>query len=202
MPRALAIAFCAAILAACARTGANTDPQSDWLSVLGQKKQAVASNSPAARQNYADVLSAFVSRHPGHSRAREVYQRIQLDFARELSAIGRYRDAIRFCRAVLRKDPGNAEASRLINAAIDHLSVSRDKLLALRKGMTEKEVASILGKPVPGWKLAIRRDDSITESWYYRRSNGGVVSVHFVRGRLIAADERSEAKLAPVSAGL
>jgi hypothetical protein len=201
MRRAIAIGLCAAALAACTQRADNSDAPEGWLAVLGHKRKAVTSNSPNAKQGYADALSAFAKAHPRHSRAREVYMRIQLDFARDLTAIGRHQDAIYFCRAVLKKDPANVEAQRLMNKAIDRLSVTHQKLLALRKGMTQKEVASILGKPAPGWSVSIAREDSVTESWYYRHRDGGVASVHFLNGRLFAADERSEARLALLSAG-
>ena len=90
---------------------------------------------------YADALAAFVSRNPDHSRARDVYRRVQLDFARELSALGRYQDAIRFYRAVLSDAPKNPEALAGLSVALDRLTVSRPKLLALEKGMSQHEVA-------------------------------------------------------------
>src|SRR5712691_9328976 len=73
------------------------DHTHDWLHVLHQKKAATAPSATVRqKQIYADSLAAFVQQHPTHSRAREVYERIQLDFASELSALGRHQDAIRF----------------------------------------------------------------------------------------------------------
>jgi hypothetical protein len=199
MRRLIATALCAAALLGC-RQSVDSESQDGWLAVLGHKRQAAKSNSPAARQIYADAVSAFARTHPRHSRAREVLMRIQLDFARDLAVIGRYQDAIYFCRAVLQQDPENAEATRLINLAVDRLAVSHEKLLLLRKGMTQSEVASILGKPIPGWTVSIAREGSITDSWYYRRRDGGLAGVHFINGSLFAADERSEARLAQLFA--
>ena len=49
-----------------------------------------------------------------------------------------------------------------------------DKLLALEKGMTQREVASLLGKPMPGWTAKKPRAEATIEAWYYRTRGGGV----------------------------
>src|SRR3954451_6657042 len=97
---------------ACAGDDAN-DNTREWLHVLRHKKVALAPNAtPQQKQAYADSLGAFVQKHPTHGRAREGYQRIQIDFANELASLGRYQDSIRFYRAVLTHDPANADAQR------------------------------------------------------------------------------------------
>lgn len=175
------------------------DNPSEWLRVLRHKQAAVAPNAPAkAKQVYADTLGAFVQTHPTHSRARDVYQHIQLDFAGELAALGRYQDAIAIYRSVLAHDPKNAEAMRGLGDAVDHLAVTHEKLLALEKGMSRRDVAHILGKPIPGWLIRNDRPDAAIESWYYRRAGGGVAGVYFRDGVLFAAEENSQAKLAPL----
>ena len=75
-----------AFLAAACGAGGDSDNSNEWLHVLRHKKVAAAPNAtPQQKQAYADTLGAFVRKHPTHSRAREVYQRIQIDFARELA---------------------------------------------------------------------------------------------------------------------
>jgi len=176
-----------------------SDNSSEWLHVLRHKQAAAAPNAPVqAKQVYADSLGAFVQQHPTHSRAREVYQHIQLDFAHELAALGRYQDAIHIYRSVLTHDPKNAAALRGLGDAVDHLSVSREKLMALEKGMSQRDVAHLLGKPIPGWKVVNERPDSTIESWYYRRTDGGLAGVYFRDGVLFAAEENSQAKIAPL----
>ena len=175
------------------------DHSAEWRDVLARKKAAVAPDAtPNHKQAYADSIAAFIDRNPSHSRAREVYRRIQLDFANELSSLGRYHDAIRFYRAVLAHDPRNAEAERGIAVAVDRLSVSREKLLALQKGMSERDVAHLLGKPIPGWTVRKRRRDTVIDSWYYRKNDGTVAGVYFRDGELFAAEENSQSKLAPL----
>ncbi|MDP9360934.1 MAG: outer membrane protein assembly factor BamE [Acidobacteriota bacterium] len=175
------------------------DNSSEWLHVLRHKQAAQTPNAPTqARQVYADSLGAFVRNHPTHSRAREVYEHIQLDFARELASLGRYQDSIHFYRAVLAHDPQNVAALRGLGDAVDHLAVSREKLLALQKGMSQRDVARLLGKPIPGWQVRNERPDSTIESWYYRRTDGGIAGVYFRDGALFAAEENSQAKVAPL----
>jgi len=185
-----------------AACGANNAPDhaSEWLRILHHKKAAVAPDSTQfKKQMYADSLAAFVARNPEHSRARDVYRRVQLDFASELASLGRHQDAIRFYRAVLSNDPRNAEALRGLAASLDRLSVSRQKLLALEKGMSQRDVAHLLGKPIPGWTARTKRPDCTIEAWYYRTNDRGVAGVYFRDGTLFAAEENSHAKLVPLT---
>ena len=188
------------LLAACGAGPDSDTQQRDWLHVLSRKKAAVApAASPKDRQVYADTLGAFVQKHPTHSRARGVYQRIQLDFANELASLARYQDAIRFYRAVLTADATNIEATRGLANAVDRLAVSRPKLLALEKGMSQHQVAQILGKPIPGWQMKAENRDPAIEAWYYRTTEGGVAGVYFRDGELFAAEQNSHEKLAPLT---
>ena len=164
--------------------------------MLRHKKAAVAPDAgPEQKQAYADSVRAFVERHPDHGRAREVWQRLQLEFADDLAAMGRHQDSIRFYRAVLTHDPSNAHASRGLATAVERLAVSRDKLLALEKGMSHREVAAILGKPMPGWSAKNKRPEATFEAWYYRTSGGGVAGVYFRDGKVFGAEETSHEKL-------
>jgi tetratricopeptide (TPR) repeat protein len=184
-----------ALLAACGISDPS-DTQNDWLHVLSRKRAAAApAASVHARQAYADSIAAFVEKHPRHSRAREVYEHVQLDFAGELASIGRYQDAIRIYRAVLGHDPADVRALAGLSQAMDRLAVSRQKLLALEKGMSQKEVARILGKPIPGWTVTNDHRDTTIDAWYYRTSEGGVAGVYFRDGLLFAAEENSQARL-------
>lgn len=176
------------------------DNSAEWRNVLSRKK---AADGPAAtkeeRQAYADTLAAFVDKHPTHSRARDVYEHIQIDFAKDLAAIGRYQDAIRVYRSVLTANPVNPIAAKGLTDAIDHLAVSREKLLQLERGMSQHDVARILGKPIPGWTVTNERPDATIECWYYRSAGGGVAGVYFRDGELFAAEEKSHEKLVPLT---
>lgn len=186
-------------MASCGRTK-TVDNSAEWVRVLSRKKAAVSSKAtPRQKQAYADSLAAFVTRYPTHMRAREVYHRVQLDFASELSSLGRYQDAIRFYRAVLNDDPQNHEALTGLATALDRLTVSHDKLLALEKGMSQHEVARLLGKPIPGWTARTERPDCTIEAWYYRTTDRGVAGVYFRDGTLFAAEANSHEKVVPMT---
>ncbi len=188
-----------AFLAAACRGHDAADTTGEWRGILRQKQAATAPNATARdKQVYADSLGAFVARNPSHSRAREVYERIQIDFARDLAAIGRYQDAIRVYRAVLAHDPRNAVAARGMTEAIDRLAVTRAKLVQLERGMSQHDVARILGKPIPGWTETKNRPDATIDCWYYRTAKGGVAGVYFRDGALFAAEEKSHEKLVPM----
>jgi len=184
----------------CADRGAQPDRQTEWRDVLRHKKAAVAPDArPEHKQAYADSVRAFVEKHPDHGRAREVWQRLQLEFAEDLAALGRHQDSIRFYRAVLAHDPKNQQATRGLASAMESLAVSREKLLALEKGMSHREVASILGRPMPGWSAKNARPEATIEAWYYRTRDGGVAAVYFRDGKVFAAEETSHAKLGRLS---
>jgi tetratricopeptide (TPR) repeat protein len=177
----------------------SSDDSAEWQAVLHHKKAAAASDATTTqKQMYADSLAAFVHRNPHHSRAREVYELIQVDFARELAALGRHQDAIRFYRAVLAQNPDNERALEGLKLSLDQLAVSREKLLSLEKGMSPREVSKVLGKPIPGWTVKRQRRDAVLESWYYRKTDGAVAGVYFRDGKLFAAEENSSAKIAPL----
>ena len=171
------------------------DHQTEWRDVLRHKPAASAADaSPDHKQVYADSVRAFVVRHPNHSRAREVWQRLQLEFADDLAAAGRYQDAIRFYRAVLAHDAQNENARRGLANAAAKLAVTRERLLLLEKGMSHRQVAQILGKPIPGWTVTHRRRETVTEAWYYRTTVGGLAGVYFRDGKVFAAEENSQAR--------
>jgi hypothetical protein len=184
------------MLFGCGAQPEGVDRQAEWRDVLERKKAAVSAEaSPKHKQVYADSVAAFVRRHPDHGRAREVYHRIQVEFAQELSGVGRHQDAIRFYRSVLQRDPRNEEALRGLADAVDRLAVSREKLLQLEKGMSHREVSRILGKPIPGWTVKHQRRNGTYEGWYYRTVAGRVAGVYFRDGKVFAAEESSDAKV-------
>jgi tetratricopeptide (TPR) repeat protein len=192
----LLAAFSLLLILACGDRSVQQDHQAEWANVLRHKQAAAAVGATAQdRQQYADAVRAFMEKYPDHSRGREVWHRLQLEFANDLAAVGRHQDAIRFYRAVLVQDPANREASRGLAGAVDRLAVSREKLLELGKGMGHREVASILGRPMPGWTTVRKRPEAKFEAWYYRTREGGVAGVYFRDGKVFAAEETSHAKL-------
>lgn len=182
---------------ACGAGDAQPDHQAEWRSVLQHKKAAAAPNASLThKQVYADSVRAFVVKHPEHGRAQQVWQSLQLEFADDLAALGRYQDAIRFYRAVLTKHPESDHARRGLAVAADRLAVTREKLLQLEKGMSHRQVANVLGRPMPGWSARQRRNGTTYEAWYYRSRTGDVAAVYFREGKVIKAEESSNSRLA------
>lgn len=172
------------------------DHQAEWRDVLQHKRAATAPDaSPDHKQMYADSVRAFVMKHPTHSRATDVWMRLQLEFADDLAEIGRYQDAIRFYRAVLTSHPENDHARREMARAVARLSVTHEGMLQLRKGMSQRQVASLLGKPLPGWSVKNRRAGTTFEAWYYRTRTGALAAVYFRDGKVLAAEETSNHRL-------
>jgi hypothetical protein len=195
MSRVLAASVLLVLLASCGDAPEVVDHQAEWRAVLEQKRAAIAPNAtPQQKQAYADALAAFSKKHPQHGRARTVYTRVQLEFAEDLASIGRHRQAIRFFRSVLDREPDNLRARTGLATSADRIAVSRAKLLELEKGMNHRQVASKLGKPLPGWSSITRRREATMEAWYYRTTGGGVAAVYFRNGKVVAAEERSDAR--------
>lgn len=192
---ALVAALGALVAGGCGGGTATPDHQAEWRDVLKQKRAAVAPDAPPEqKQVYADSVRAFVEKHPDHGRAREVWQAMQIEFADDLAEAGRHQDAIRFYRAVLSHDPVNERARRGLALSADRLAITREKLLEVRKGMSRREVAGVLGKPQPGWTAENRRREATIEAWYYPTRTGGVAAVHFRDGKVFAAEESSDAQ--------
>jgi hypothetical protein len=191
---ALVSTLFALLLTACGGSEAQPDHQAEWRQVLDQKAAASKPDAPAEqKQVYADSVRAFVDKHPDHGRAREVWQRMQVEFAAELAERGRHQDAIRIYRAVLSHDARNEEARRGLALSADRLAVTREKLLKVEKGMSQRQVANLLGKPSPGWQRETRRSAATVEAWYYRTPGGGVAAVYFRDGKVFAAEAESHA---------
>lgn len=184
----------AAVMALVACGGGSPGPehQAEWREILEQKKVAASPEaSPDHRQRYADSVRAFVTKHPNHSRAREVWNRMQLEFADDLMDLGRAHEAVRFYRSVLRQDPANTRAAQGWETAAKRLAVGKEKLAQIERGMSQRQVASLLGRPMPGWTLGQKRRSASFEAWYFRSAAGGIAAVYFRDGCVIAAEQAS-----------
>jgi tetratricopeptide (TPR) repeat protein len=172
--------------------GVLDDPVSaQWRDVLAAKKEwrrAAAGDRLVAHQRYVAALTTFVRQHPDHARARAVYEDAELEFARELARRGEYDRAATYYRSVLRTNPALEEARGELQAAERRRFVTPQELAALRLGMTREEVRERLGHPLPGWSRTLRRGESVIDSWYFRRREGGAAAVFFRNGKLFAAE--------------
>src|SRR5688500_12620634 len=125
--------------AACGDETAKNSPPSvavDWLCVLAENMDAVkaAESDVAVKQRYADALLAFIRKYPEHARAREVYDDLQLSFARELSARGDYSSALRYYDDLLsRRSASDIAAERA--EVRSRQSVDPAEIEKLQRGM-------------------------------------------------------------------
>src|SRR5688572_25898153 len=95
LPMAVTTALALALSTGCGAPASEADPQAEWREALRRKPAATGPEaSLEEKQAYADSVREFVARHPEHARAREVWARLQLEFADELAEAGRYQDAI------------------------------------------------------------------------------------------------------------
>lgn len=176
---------------ACSRPLPDGDEQIRWRAILDLKRQLTGPQAPGApdvRQQYADALHAFVTRYPQHGRATQVYQRLELDFARQLADQGRFEEAIHHYRAILALDANCREAGIGLADAANRMTVTREELAAVGKGMSRDKVARILGHPRDGWIETVEKRGGKTECWYYRGADGGLASVFLASGRVFATD--------------
>ena len=183
-------------IASCNAEAPQPDHQADWRQVLEHKKAATAVEASAIqKQAYADALVDFVRRYPDHARAREVYHRVQLEFADELASLGRYQDAIRYYSAGLTHDSTKDDAQQKMAQATERMAIGHDKLEQLEQGMSRREVVALLGRPTPGWTTERERRGTRFEAWYYRTTTGGIAGVYFRDGKVFAAEANSNAPL-------
>ncbi len=179
------------LVAACVRPAIDSSQVEDWRAVLRQKEAWLRAAPPQqmeAKQRWADALGGFCRRYPSHLRAARAREELELEFARELWKKGHRQQAVRFYKVVLERNPKNDEARRELARLTEADTVSREELTSLSKGMSQKEVSARLGTPLPGWKREFRQGSTVTESWYYSRTDGGVAGVYFADGRLFAAE--------------
>lgn len=172
--------------------------QAEWRAVLSAKKAAGEAAGPGqveARQAYASALAAFLRNHPDHGRGRAVYEEMELEYARLLASRGRYDEAVRYYASILESNPGNEVARAEMDEAERKRFVTPEELEVLRRGMSPEEVEQRLGRPLPGWSRRMVRGTTVTESWYYRRRDGGVAGVFFRNGELFAAEFEQPVRL-------
>src|SRR5512140_2487610 len=124
---------------ACSRPAPDGDEQIRWRAILDMKRQLTGPHAPGGpdvRQQYADALAAFVKRYPQHGRAAQVYQRLELDFARQLADQGRFEEAIHHYRSILALDAACHEAGIGLADAANRMTVTRSELKTVAKGMS------------------------------------------------------------------
>lgn len=183
-PGSLALIALLAVLIGCSReTPGAPDSAAEWRSVLALKH--AGREDAASRQRYADAVHAFLQRYPHHSRAHEVWEELDLEYARELFGRGATDQAIdRLERLIARRGARADEARELLEIVREQRHVTDAELEPVQAGMKAEQVTERLGQPPPGWK----RRNGAYESWFYRHERGGIAAIHFRDGRVVAVE--------------
>jgi len=181
-----ALLLLAPILLGCADEG---DDRIGWKDV--ERARAAHEAEPAsltARQNYVDMLSAYLVDHPRDDRANRLYLEEEVAYARSLAEKGRFGSAIPYYEDAVSRAPHDEALRAELEEVRERITVSRDRFAQLSKGMSKDEVRDLLGAPRPGWTHALEKGGRIYETWYYKRTDGGVASVAFAGDRILLAE--------------
>lgn len=164
----------------------------EWLQVLALKKalnETAPAQAASARQSWVDALTEFVRAHPDHPRATEVYDEIELEFARQLVARGHDLEAIPHYESYLARNPDDRTVRTELHRVLGRRRVARNQMLELQRGMTMEEVSNRIGSPPPGWVRTSRKGERELISWYYpREEQEGIAAVHFSGDRVLEVD--------------
>ena len=179
------------LLAGCREIPFDEQAHREWRHVLEVKRAALDAPQERrleAKQAYVAALTDFLRAHPDYERADAAYEAVELEYARLLASRGRYDDAVVYYRSVVESNPAHEEARAELEELERKRFVTIESFGLLRRGMSQAEVEERLGRPMPGWSRSLVRDSIVTESWYYRRRDGGVAGVFFRNGELFAAE--------------
>lgn len=179
------------LLAACGGGAAPAGDARSWQSVknLDQNwRNAPKSEAAKARQRWIDALREFVVAHPNQEQARNEWDKVALEFARDLERQGRYRAAAPYLEAILEHRPDDDTVSAELAQVRQRMTVSDATLKDIHPGMTRDEVEDLLGPPRPGWSTTARNGEHSAEAWFYEHEDGGKASIHFVDGKVFQVD--------------
>lgn len=142
-----------------------------------------------AKQRWADAVRAFLDHWPDDPDAVRTWDQLQLDYAEQLEANGRFREARAHYRSLAERLPDDDRVSEGLARVERRLSLNRGDFEAIRKGMSREEVSRWLGVPRPGWDRRGTRDGNApVESWYYKGADGVIRGVHFREGLVFEVD--------------
>jgi hypothetical protein len=169
--------------------GGDDTRQVSWKDVEAAREGYLADTSSlTARQNYVDTLSAYLLEHPRDDRASKLYLEEEIAYARSLAEKGRFASAVPYYEDAVARAPRDEALKAELEEVRGKIAVSRDRFAQLSKGMSRDEVRDLLGPPRPGWTHVIEKSGRSYETWYYKRTDGGVASVSFVDDSILLAE--------------
>ncbi|MDX1584233.1 MAG: tetratricopeptide repeat protein [Thermoanaerobaculia bacterium] len=140
------------------------------------------------KQRWADGVRTFLEEWPDDPRAVDTWNRLQLDYAEQLEANGRFDRAELHLRDLANRNPENQRATEALARIERRLSLTIRDFETIEEGMSRKEVLGWFGPPRPGWERTEVGPEGITESWFYEDSEGRIRGVHFHDGRVFEVD--------------
>jgi hypothetical protein len=183
----LAVLLCLALVGTACRDG--DDSRIRWKDVEAARTNFDANpESLQARQDYVDTLASYLLDHPGDDRASDLYREEEIAYARSLIDKGRFASAVPYYEDAVARAPDDEALKAELEEVRGKIAVSRDRFAQLSKGMTRDEVRDLLGAPRPGWTHTIEKSGRTYETWYYKRTDGGVASVSFAGDTILIAE--------------
>jgi len=169
--------------------GSDDTQRVTWKDVEAARAGHVADTSSLrARQEYVDTLAAYLLEHPRDDRASKLYLEEEIAYARSLTEKGRFASAVPYYEDAVARAPRDEVLKAELEEVRGKIAVSRDRFAQLSKGMSRDEVRDLLGPPRPGWTHTIEKSGRSYETWYYKRTDGGVASVAFVDDSILLAE--------------
>jgi len=169
--------------------GDDATPKIRWKDVEAARTNHVANpDSLSARQAYVDALAAYLEQHPGDDKATALYLEEEVSYARSLTDKGRFASAVPYYEDALARSPHDKALEAELEEVRGKIAVARERFAQLSKGMSREEVRDLVGSPRPGWSHTIQKAGHTYETWYYKRTDGGVASVSFVDDTILLAE--------------
>jgi tetratricopeptide (TPR) repeat protein len=99
-----------------------------------------------------------------------------------VNVLARYDRALDFYRDALQFDPSNESIRQRMAAAEKRRFVSMSAFAAVKSGMKEDEVRSLVGLPREDWIKQVVQNSRVYSVWIYPKSDGGASAVYFDNG--------------------
>jgi tetratricopeptide (TPR) repeat protein len=205
MPRVIALIV---LIAACTTARPPTQPnESEWSRLSADyaliDAQRNAQPVPAPTAPRKQIIEAVLDNHrklepaylPFMEKLKEYYDRTgdpraSSMLAREkvilgdeyLSVLSRYDKALEFYRAASQLDPTNSDVKQRIEFAESHRYVPMNNFAAVKVGMKEDEVRTLVGLPREDWIKQVVQNGRVFSVWIFPKADGGASAIYFDNG--------------------
>jgi hypothetical protein len=210
MPRPAVLLSALVFLAACATAppGPPTQPNDaewrvlsdDYAGIEAVRKAQPQPPANASRKQTIELALANLQKiepqmNAFMARVNEYYERTRDPraaqiLAREkvimgdqyLGVLSRYDRALQEYRAALALQPGNADIQKRIETAESRRYVQMSAFAAVKNGMKEDDVRSLIGLPREDWIKQVVQNNRVYSVWIYPKEDGGASAIYFDNG--------------------